>query len=60
MNLYLICGLLLYDSVGILAKFKIGCYKYVRLKNKPQRESNQGDICGILTWDLLDSIAVMC
>ena len=43
MCLCLICGSLLYDSVGILTEFKVSRCNYVRLRKDPYRESYRCD-----------------
>ena len=59
MYLFLICGLLLYGSIGILTEFKIGHCNYVRLKSRFYLESNQGDTGGFSTWEPLGYVKVI-
>ena len=59
MYLYFICGSLLYDSVGILTEFKVGCCNYVRLRRNPYWDSNQCDTSGISTSKPLGYVTVV-
>ena len=58
-NVPILCGLLLYDSVLILTKFKISLCNYVRLKGRPCWESKRGNTSGSLAWDPLGCVLIV-
>ena len=59
MYLCLICGSLLYDSVGILTEFKVGRCNCVKLRRDPYQDSSRCNTGGISTLNPLGYVIVV-